>query len=221
MTEIIEELWQFGQRLENQFSLISDERKSLLNKLSTHLFHKFNKKESPKLIVICTHNSRRSHIGQLMLALGAEYYGLPSMGTFSGGTEATAFNPRAIRAIKEIGFKVLCEDEKVENPVYQITWLENGTAYQAFSKRYDVSPNPQEDFGAILVCSEADEACPVVLGSDFRLALPYKDPKAFDDTDLESEKYRNKCFEIGREMFYVLQQVKRSLELEALGGVEG
>lgn len=213
MTVIIKELKEFGTALENQFELIPTERKKILNKLSAYILYKFNKKEIPKLIVICTHNSRRSHIGELLLAFGVHYYQLPNIQTYSGGTETSAFNPRAVKAIESIGFWVQTQSKEGTNPLYEISWLTESKFYLSFSKKYDDPSNPRKDFAAIMVCSEADRDCPTVWGADFRLALPYKDPKVFDDTDLEEEKYRDKCYEIGREMFYVLQQVKRSLDL--------
>ena len=80
--------------------------------------------------------------------------------------------------------------------------------YEAFSKKYDDAPNPSNKFGAIMVCSEADEGCPVILGAEFRLPLPFEDPKAFDGTDLEEAKYEERCLQIGREMLYLLSEVK-------------
>ena len=49
------------------------------------------------------------------------------------------------------------------------------------------------------------KVCPIVAGADFRIALPFEDPKAFDDTPLESEKYTERCRQIGREMLYVAE----------------
>ena len=88
--------------------------------------------------------------------------------------------------------------------IYNIQWKENQEPYQAFSKRFEESPNPTEAFSAIMVCSEADEGCPFVPGTDFRIALPFKDPKAFDGTSQEEEKYDERCQQIGTEMLYVM-----------------
>lgn len=194
--------------LEQEFSSIPNTRKAELERLSNYLKEKFQKGTTPKIIVICTHNSRRSHLGQIWLAVGADYYGLPKIESYSGGTEATAFNPRAVTALKKIGFDISIKEENHGNPIYNVQWKEAMPAYLAFSKKYEMPPNPQEDFGAILVCNSANEACPIVFGSDFRIALPYDDPKAFDDTGLEAAKYSERARQIGREMFYVLAQLK-------------
>ena len=199
--------------LEKEFSLIPAKRKRQLYSLGEYLTHKFQQQKIPQLIVICTHNSRRSHLGQIWLAVGAAYYSLPQMDTFSGGTEATAFNPRAVAALQKIGFEIdSLENKTPSNPIYEVNWLEDETTYQAFSKKYEDAPNPTRDFAAIMVCTSADEGCPVVAGADFRIALPYEDPKAYDDTPLESEKYMERCRQIGREMLYVLSQVRQSIK---------
>jgi len=209
MTKTIlkKEIQEFCELLELQFSLIPEERKTHLKKLSTYITATIAKGETPQLIVICTHNSRRSHMGQLWLAVGADYYGLPSINTFSGGTEATAFNPRAVQAFQRIGFDIRSQDVSVANPIYAIQWAIAQPKYIAFSKKYDVSPNPREKFGAIMVCTSADEGCPIIAGCDFRFSLPFDDPKAFDDTNLESTKYDERCRQIGREILYALSEV--------------
>lgn len=60
-----------------------------------------------------------------------------------------------------------------------------------------------------MVCSSADKGCPIVFGCDFRLSLPYDDPKDFDDTDLEEEKYDERVRQIGREFLFSLSQVNK------------
>lgn len=203
---IFKELQESIEKLVQQFDTISTERKQQLEQLSAYIQQKYEANKTPKLIVICTHNSRRSHLGQLWLAVAADYYKLPKLESFSGGTEATAFHPNAIAAVRRIGFKVEKEAEE-KNPIYNIHWQDNQEAYQAFSKRFEDDPNPKEAFAAIMVCTEADEGCPFVPGTDFRLPLPFEDPKAFDGTALEAAKYDERCQQIGTEMLYVLSKV--------------
>lgn len=196
--------------LEKEFALIPSERKRQLYRLSEYFTRKFQDKATPKAIVICTHNSRRSHLGQIWLAVGAAYYGLPKIATFSGGTEATAFNHRAVAALQRIGFEIDSKEKVTPtNPIYEVNWLKEAHSYKAFSTKYDDSPNPTQDFAAIMVCTSADVGCPIIAGADFRIALPFEDPKAFDDTPLESAKYMERCRQIGREMLYVLSQVRQ------------
>jgi protein-tyrosine-phosphatase len=194
------------KELEGEFEIIPNVRKQKLSQLSNYISNKINEGQTPKIVVICTHNSRRSHIGQIWLAVGADYYHLPEIQTFSGGTETTAFNVRAVRAFQRVGFDISAEDE-TENPVYQISWKEGMKPYQAFSKKYGDEPNPKEKFASVMVCSEADEGCPFVFGCDFRLSLPFDDPKEFDGTKFETAKYEERVRQIGREMLFVLSKI--------------
>lgn len=193
--------------LEGRFDTIPEERKIKLKSLSSYISNKLKADETPQLVVICTHNSRRSHMGQLWLALGASYYGLPEVLTYSGGTEATAFHPNAVNALRNAGFKIKTEDSSAKNPSYQITWGEEMEPYEAFSTKFDEAPNPTKDFAAIMVCTEADSGCPFVPGCDFRLSLPFEDPKAFDGTDIQDQKYSERCEDIGTEMLFVMSKV--------------
>ncbi|MEQ9311576.1 MAG: protein-tyrosine-phosphatase [Cytophagales bacterium] len=205
---LFDELLSYTKELEQNFDSIPEERKDKLRSLSEYLSGKWNSNQTPKAIIICTHNSRRSHLGQLWLAVGADHYGFPEIETFSGGTEATAFHPNAVNAVRRAGFKVEAEDPDASNPVYQISWKANMDAYKAFSTRFDEVPNPTKEFAAIMVCSEADQGCPFVPGTDFRMALPFDDPKAFDGTHLQDAKYDERCKQIGTEMLFVMSNVE-------------
>lgn len=194
--------------LEKEFDHIPNKRKEELTELRRFFKNKFEANEVAKAIVICTHNSRRSHIGQLWLLIASEFYDLPKVESYSGGTEATAFNPRAVQAIKKAGLKVKTDNPYSSNPIYHIRWSRGMKPYLAFSKKYESAPNPKTDFGAIMVCNSADEACPIVQGASFRLPLPYEDPKAFDDTPLESEKYMERFQQIGRDILWMFSGLK-------------
>ena len=200
------------QQFEQEYDLIPAKRKTQLQALSDYIFRKLQHKKPVKLVVICTHNSRRSHMGQLWLAVGADYFQLSDIQTFSGGTQATAFNLRAVKALQNTGFDIQTESVETDNPIYHIRWKTGMLPYPAFSKKYEDAPNPTEDFAAIMVCTQADEGCPLVQGCDFRIGLPFDDPKAFDDTPLETNKYEERTQQIGREMLYILDQVKQKIK---------
>jgi arsenate reductase len=195
------------QSLINKFDTIPNERKKILTQLTEFVQTKRNKNEKIELIFICTHNSRRSHISQIWAQVAAAYYGIHNVVSYSGGTEATAFNPRAVHAMEQAGFKV-SKTSNAENPIYEISFSENGNDLIAFSKKYDSEANPQKGFAAIMTCSHADENCPVVFGMDKRISLPYNDPKDFDGTPQESSKYSERVMEIGTEILYAFSQVK-------------
>lgn len=190
------------------FNGISTERKEDLEKIADYISAKVEAKETAELIYICTHNSRRSHFGQIWAATAAVYYGIANMKTYSGGTEATACNERSVAALKRVGFMIEKTTETA-NPVYHIQYAINGPKQIAFSKKYDDAANPEKGFCAIMTCSSADEACPVVFGATKRVATPYEDPKAFDGTEEESKMYDERCKQIATETFYVFSKVKK------------
>lgn len=184
---------------------ISDQRKAELQSVSAFIRAKKDLGLPIKVIVICTHNSRRSHFGQIWLKVAANYYDV-EIETYSGGTEATAFHPNAVASVERCGFDVNADENEV-NPNYAISYSENEPPIQCYSKRFDHTDNPSETFGAILVCNDAAEACPFVPGADERFVLPYNDPKEFDGSSIRKEKYDERCLQIGAEMFYIISQV--------------
>jgi len=46
-----------------------------------------------------------------------------------------------------------------------------------------------------------------VLGMEKRISLPYNDPKDYDGTNLEKDKYLERVNEIGREILYAFSMV--------------
>ncbi|MCB0815108.1 MAG: hypothetical protein KDB87_18330 [Flavobacteriales bacterium] len=157
-----------------------------------------------ELTFICTHNSRRSHLSQLWAATAAWSLGLDYVRTFSGGTEATAFNPRAVAAVERAGFQV--QKPEGSNPMVAVSFTKDHEAERCWSKRYDDPANPQKDFCAVMTCSEADKNCPIVFGALDRISLPYQDPKKADGTPMEATRYDERCLQIATELWYVMQQ---------------
>jgi arsenate reductase len=186
---------------------IPAERKKDLTRLASWVRAQVDKGETPKLVFICTHNSRRSHIAQLWAQTAADVFGVPKVETYSGGTEATAFNPRAAAAMRRAGFEIE-ETTEGDNPVYVARYGPDGPEMKAFSKVYDAEPNPKAGFAAVMTCGHADASCPTVRGAVFRVATPYDDPKAFDGTPKESAAYDERVAQISRELLYVFSQVK-------------
>jgi arsenate reductase len=191
----------------NEFSQIPNDRKSVLQQLTDFIKDKSNAGEKIRLNFICTHNSRRSHISQLWAQTAADYFGIPNVETFSGGMEATAFNLKAVKAMKDAGFTIVVKKDGI-NPIYEGSYAQNVPGLTLFSKKYDDPFNPNHDFAAIMTCSHADENCPVVIGASKRISLTYDDPKDFDGTAQEAEKYRERVHEIGREILFAFSQVK-------------
>jgi arsenate reductase len=190
-----------------EFDKIPEDRKKALKKLALFVESKVKAGEKAELVFICTHNSRRSHISQIWAQTAAAYYGVSNVAAYSGGTEATAFNPRAVKAMEEAGFKITKTSEGT-NPVYEVRFADDASPIKAFSKKYDGEGNPKSSFGAIMTCSQADQNCPVVAGATVRIAIPYEDPKASDGTPEEAAKYKERVQQIGREILYAFSLIK-------------
>jgi hypothetical protein len=203
-----EQLQSYCKALEGEFALIPKTRQQELAQLGDYIAQKIKAGETAKLTVICTHNSRRSHIGQLWLAAAATYYDVEGLSTYSGGTEATAFNASAVAAMRRAGFGI-AGTETDKNPRYTASLGDGLGEITLFSKKYDDPFNPQHGFAAIMVCSDADEACPFIPGAERRFAIRYDDPKTSDGTPAEAATYDERCRQIGREMLFAVRHATK------------
>ncbi len=185
---------------------VDDDRRKLLERVVDGVVAKTGNARPARLVFICSHNSRRSQLCQFWAQAAAHRFSVPGVEAFSGGTEATAFNPRAVAALRRAGFAVeFFSDGK--NPVYEVRYESEMEPIQAFSKVYDAAPNPRAGFVAVMTCSSADAACPSVVGAEERIAVPYDDPKQGDGSEHEAEVYDDRCRQIAREMLYVFSRV--------------
>lgn len=205
---LLPKLQDTADRLIKRFATISTERKELLQQLTAFVEKRTEAGQTVYLNFICTHNSRRSHLSQLWAQAAAHYYSVPNVQSYSGGTEATAFNPRAVTAMSEAGFDIVKIKES-DNPVYEVRFAEGINPVTAFSKTYNDPFNHNKDFAAVMTCSHADENCPLVFGATARIALTYDDPKEFDGTSQEAAKYQERVEQIGTEILYSFSQVKK------------
>jgi arsenate reductase len=206
--KLIPKLQTTVDELIGEANLIPSERLLELQAFANYIQKKRERKEVVKLNFICTHNSRRSHLAQIWSTVAAAYYHI-ELATYSGGTEATALAPQIASVLQKIGFNV--DHTGGDNPSYQFFYTLDQRPIICFSKTYDDDTNPVRAFAAIMTCSEADQECPFIPGADFRLSLPYKDPKFADGTIEEAAAYVATAREIGRELFFVMQQVRLAL----------
>ncbi len=190
------------------FESISDERKIVLQPLVDFIQGKASKNQEIRLNLICTHNSRRSHLSQVWAQTAAAHYNIKNVFCYSGGTEATAMFPMAAKTLAKQGFQIKTIAEG-NNPVYAIKYSENAHPVICFSKTFDDDFNPQSEFAAILTCSSADQGCPFIAGAEKRIPMTFEDPKAFDNTSQQAEKYEERSVQIATEMFYVFSQIKK------------
>lgn len=197
------------KELKQGFDRIPSSRKERLGEVAEFIKKELDEKGIVKLNFICTHNSRRSQLAQIWTQTAAAHYGIDGVRTYSGGTEATAFNPNAVAAVERAGFKV--DTPGGDNPKYDVRFSEDADPMICFSKTFDDSANPSKDFAAIMTCSEADDNCPFVPGATFRKPVPYRDPKEADGTGREKEIYDERCRQIGTEMIFLMELLTTNL----------
>ncbi len=187
-------------------STISSERKEILRPFIEFLKKKKQEQATVNLQFICTHNSRRSHLSQIWAQTMADYFDFPNIHCYSGGTEETALFHQIVTTLIDTGFQITPISQG-KNPIYSIKYGENATPIIGFSKTVHHGFNPSSDFVAIMTCSQADKECPTIKGATIRMPIPFDDPKSFDNTPQQQEKYLERSKQIATEMYYVFSEV--------------
>ncbi len=106
-----------------------------------------------RVLILCTHNSARSQMGEALTRDAARHLGIP-LDVHSAGTEATRVKEGAITVMAELG-------------------LDLGT--HTSKTLYDL-PDAQHFDYVITVCDSANEACPLYPGRTTRRHYPFVDP---------------------------------------------
>ena len=185
---------------------ITGERKQILQPLIDFVKDKVVSNQSIRINFICTHNSRRSHLSQVWAQTMASHFNIKNVFCYSGGTESTALFPMAAKTLQQSGFKIETIAEG-DNPIYSIKYTDNEHPIIGFSKKLDDSFNPKSEFAAVMTCSQADGGCPFIAGAEKRIPITFEDPKAFDNTPQQAEKYMERSLQIATELFYVFSKV--------------
>ena len=186
---------------------ISDERKTLLLKISDAIAKEHILNKEVNLNFICTHNSRRSQLGQVWSFFAASYFNL-NINAFSGGTEVTAFYKNTVKTLQKVGFEFQLTDFSHQNPTYQISFNGNENRILGFSKLYS-NPINTEPFMAITTCNNADTNCPFIPTASHRFHLPFIDPKHSDGTTKQEETYLQTSIQIAGEVYFIFSEVKK------------
>ena len=194
------------ESLTKNFDAISDDRKQILEQISAYIQNKKDKCLPIQLVYICTHNSRRSHFGQIAATVASNYYHIENVESYSGGTEITTFNINAINALEKLSFEIITNDLN-NNPLYKVFYDERNYV-SCISKKYDDDKNPKNNFLAIMTCSDANENCPLILGAENRISTTYEDPKKSDGTAVQEQTYIERFNQICTETLYVFSLVK-------------
>jgi arsenate reductase len=194
------------ESLINQFDSIPEKRKEILTKITQYIQTRKDSNQPISLVYICTHNARRSFFGQIWAQTASSYYQIPNVTCSSGGMEVTECHPNSIATLKNQGFDIQQKTEN-KNPIYSVS-IDRDTVIDCFSKLYDDSSNPKNDFAAIMVCSDAETNCPFIPEAALRISTTYDDPKEFDGTPMEKEGYLKRANQIALECLFIFSQVK-------------
>jgi len=206
--EFFPKLSAYCNSLSKEFVNIPIERKAELKDIADFVIEQRKEGKPANLLFVCTSNSRRSHMAQVWAQIASYHYNVDSVFTFSGGTEQTRVNINAIDALTRTGIEIYSNNQG-DNPLRYLKVGSKINPWVIFSKKYTDSTNPNSNFAAIMVCSEADKECPFVLGATSRIGMPYKDPKEFDNSPLKAAKYDERCKQIATEMFYMMELVSK------------
>ncbi len=186
---------------------VSEERLKILQPLVGYIKSKVDSKKDIRLNFICTHNSRRSHLSQVWAQTLAHYFDIKNVFCYSGGTETTALFPVVAKTLENTGFEIITIAEG-SNPIYAIKYAADEHPILGFSKKFNSDFNPNSDFAAVLTCSSADKECPYIPNAEVRIPVTFEDPKAFDNTPQQSEKYHERSLQIATELKYVFSKIK-------------
>ena len=107
---------------ELKINKIITSRKSILVGIINYVQTKIDLKKDINLNFICTHNSRRSHYGQIWAQVLAEYFKIKKFKSFSGGTISTEVSENVINSLIKCGFRL---NSKVKKGI-----LADGFLYQ-------------------------------------------------------------------------------------------
>ena len=114
--------------------------------------------ERARVLFVCTHNSARSQMAEGLLRDRAG----DRFEVTSAGTEATHVRPLAIRAMAEIGIDISGQESK--------------TLARYLGEPFDY---------VIMVCDDANEACPFFPGAKKRLHWSFEDPSRAEGPENE------------------------------------
>lgn len=169
----------------------------------------FSKEDQLKVNFICTHNSRRSHFSEILFRTAALHFGLKQVQTFSGGTEGTALYPPVAESCARFGFETIAEEAHGQKAwkIFRPELESATTSPLLFSKEYNHPSNAQEGYHAVMVCNNANEACPVVFGAKERHPLMFVDPKRSDGTMEQDKVYDETLLLIASELGYIARRI--------------
>ncbi|WP_196884902.1 hypothetical protein [Aureivirga sp. CE67] len=190
---------------------ISEERKDTLNLISKAILDEYLENNCVNINFICSHNSRRSQFAQVWGNYAINYFSIPNMECFSGGTMATAFHRNTIKSLKEVGFHFDLKTFNHQNPEYIVSYKDCKKPFVVFSKLIDDAIN-NYPYIAITTCDTVEKKCPLFTDCIKYFQLPYEDPKNYDNTALKQEKYATLNMRVASEMAFLFKHISEKIK---------
>lgn len=194
-------------KLASKRIILNEDRKKILFKISKRIAKEYTENKAVNLNFICTHNSRRSQLGQVWAFYAANYFSL-NIDAFSGGTEVTAFYKNTVKTLKSVGFNFKVVNFSHDNPTYLISFEGSEKTIFGFSKKFD-NPENKNPFIVITTCNNTDKNCPFIPTAIERFHLPFIDPKYSDDTPDQTTIYLKSNEQIAAEVFFIFTEIKK------------
>lgn len=191
-----------------QFHSISESRIKILDSIADSLLSLQVNNKKTTLLFVCTHNSRRSQFSQLWAEYFARHFQLTHLDIQSCGTEVTACNFRVIYTLRNLGFQIT--NPGGSNPQLSVKYSDLARPITLYSKSIEscIASSESGQIIAMMTCDHADQNCPIIPKVKSRIQLLYVDPKVTDDTPQESERYQERCRQIGEEIHYLFSKLQ-------------
>jgi len=189
---------------------IHPNRTKLLQSIAFFAANELKNNKRVNFNYICTHNSRRSQLAQIWSSYATYYFKFTEVYSFSGGTMATTFYRNTLKTLQEVGFNFQILEFSHQNPVYSIGYKNCINPIIGFSKLYDNEHN-KKPFIAITTSSSANKNCLFIPDVIERFHLPFNNPKMYDNTLYQSEKYLEINKQIAGEIHFIFNFIKNSI----------
>ncbi len=194
-----------------EFRKIPEERRYRLNEIVYFLEEQEVNNAPWQITFISTNESTIGQMAQAWSKAAAYYFGFSNFHPFTGGLKPNEISESAIVALEKAGFIVYKSNINGVD-VYRIKYSYNLLPIIAFPKKIDHVRNPNNDFMAVILDMNADLNINNIKGTYNRLFLEYEDPKGYEGSDMENEKFNESCRQIAVEMFYIFSQLHNRLK---------
>jgi arsenate reductase len=195
----------------DEFDKISEERRFRLNEMVYFLEEQIQNNGPAQINFITTNEATVGQMAKVWAKAAAHYFGFNHFHSYSGGLAPDQISVNTIMAMEKAGF-IVYKTEVNNLDVFQIKYSYNLDPIIAFPKKINHFRNPVNEFMAVILDQNADMNIDNIKGTYNRLFLSYEDPKGYEGSVQEEEKFSASCRKIAVEMFYVFSQLHKRVK---------